>query len=351
MNSKASSSDTVGVIGAGSFGTALANLLAANRDVYLYARRPEVAAALQRDRAYKGRPLHDRVQIITDLDLLTRRCELIFPVVPSTSFRPLLLELAPMLLPSHKIIHGTKGLYVDLPPGETLQTVKHLRREQVHTMSELIRAETVVLRVGCVAGPNLAHEIVEGQPAACVVASPFEEVIREGQSALRSSRFRVHGNHDLVGIELAGVLKNIMAIASGILHGQGYGDNTKALLVTHGLAEMIYIGTDLGADVRAFLGLGGIGDLVATCSSPHSRNFTVGYRLGRGELLQDILADMDEVAEGINTVAIVYALIAGHRISAPITLTLHRILFEQMDISKGMRLLMEYPFTEDAGFL
>lgn len=351
MSSKASSPDTAGVVGAGSFGLALANLLAANRPVLLYARRPEVVEALRETRRHGGREIRPEVEVTNDLAALAQRCELIFPVVPSTAFPEMLHQLAPHLLPSHKLIHGTKGLYVHLPEGETLQTVKQLRREDVRTMSELIKEETVVRRIGCVAGPNLASEIYEEQPAATVVASPFDEVIREGQAALRSGRFRVHGNHDLFGIELAGVLKNIMAIAAGILHGLGYGDNTRALLVTRGLAEMIYVGRSLGADVRSFLGLAGIGDLVATCSSPLSRNFTVGYRLGKGEALDDILASMDEIAEGLNTVSIVRALTVGQRISAPITLTLYRTLFEDMDIARGMRLLMEFPFTDDVDFI
>ena len=351
MASQLSSHKTVGVIGAGSFGMAVANLLAQNKEVLLYARRPEVAKALQQVRAYKERELHHDIQLTIDLEELAQRCELIFPIVPSENFRDMIQKLSPYLRPDHILIHGTKGLDVRLPEGESLRTLESLERSQMKTMSELIVEETVVRRVGCVAGPNLASEIEAGEPAATVVASRFEEVIREGQMALRSSMFRVHGNHDLVGIELAGVLKNVMAIVSGIMEGLGYGYNTRGLLITRGLAELIHIGKGLGADPRAFLGLAGIGDLVATCSSNKSRNFTVGYRLAKGEKLDEIIESMDEVAEGIKTVAIVKALCTRYKLAAPITQALHRTLFEELDIARGVRLLMEFPFREDVEFL
>ena len=345
------SNETIGVIGAGSFGTVIGNLLSENRKVLLYARRPKVAEELQRNRVYKGMSIKDGVMMTNSLEELAHTCELIFPIVPSENFREMIRQLAPFLNPAHKLIHGTKGLDVKIPEGETLSTIQSLSRDQVKTMSEVITEESVVMRVGAVAGPNLAGEIAEGHPAATVVASHFDEVTREVQTALRSSMFRVHGNHDLFGIELAGVLKNIMAIASGILHGLEYGDNTKALLITRGLAEMVHIGKALGANPKAFLGLAGIGDLVATCNSPRSRNFTVGYRLAKGEKLNEILEDMEEVAEGIKTVSVVKAMANYYKFTAPITLTLYKSLFEEMDVRHGMRLLMEFPFTEDVEFL
>ncbi|MDX1905867.1 MAG: NAD(P)H-dependent glycerol-3-phosphate dehydrogenase [Bacteroidia bacterium] len=350
MGSNVMSKDPVGVVGAGSFGLVMANLLAEHRPVLLYARRAEAVAGINGDHLWNQRTIHPQVRATHDLGELAG-CELIFPIVPSGHFRTMIRELAPHLRPWHKLIHGTKGLDVQLPAGETLETVKRLRREHIHTMSEVMLQETVVRRVGCVAGPNLAGEIAEGQPAATVVASRFDEVIREGQFALRTSMFRVHGNDNLLGIELAGVLKNIMAIAAGILHGLGYGENTRALLITRGLAEMIYIGKALGATVQPFFGLAGIGDLVATCFSSRSRNFAVGYRLAKGESLEQIIASTEEVAEGVQTVRIVHALASEYGISAPITLSLYRSLFDGMDINKGMRLLMEYPFREDVEFI
>ncbi|MEM6764181.1 MAG: NAD(P)H-dependent glycerol-3-phosphate dehydrogenase [Bacteroidota bacterium] len=341
----------VGILGAGSFGTALANIIAQNKPVLLFVRNPEKAATIEKDRVHKGYKLEENITITSDLRRVPAECELLFPVVPSASFPRLIKDIAPFLRPSHILIHGTKGLSVDIAEGREMRSVDRLNREDIQTMSELIVQETAVLRVGCMAGPNLAIEILKEQPAATVVASRFEQVIKAGMEALRSSRFKVYGSHDLLGIELAGVLKNIMAIASGMLHGLDYGDNTKALLVSKGLEEMITVAKGLGADPKAFLGLAGIGDLVATCYSPLSRNFTFGYRLAKGESIETIKSSMEEVAEGLNTVAIVRALSARYRIPAPITQALFRIMFDGMDIEKGMNLLMEYPYKEDVGFL
>lgn len=347
MSSNPSSRERVGVIGSGSFGTVFANLLAQNRDVVLYARRKEEAERLQRERTYKQWQLHESVKVVNDPAIIAGECELIFPVVPSQSFRTMLETFSPYLRPYHKLLHATKGLEVYLREGQSLEALEDLSRDQVLTMSELITRETSVLRVGCVAGPNLAAEIADGQPAATVVASPFDEVIREGQHALRSTLFRVHANHDLIGIELAGVLKNIMAIGAGILDGLGYGYNTKAMLITRGLAEMVNIAKPLGAEVNAFLGLAGIGDLIATCSSTSSRNYTVGHRISKGLPPQEVIANMEETAEGVKTVAIARALANNYRIAAPITKALYKILFQGYEIQKGIRLLMEYPYSED----
>ncbi len=351
MASQNTSNPMVGVLGAGSFGTAISNLLAENQPVLLYVRRPKVADEIRKTGKNAGQVLHPNISITTELEQVPQQCNLLFPVVPSEFFRSLIRQASPYLRPDHLIIHATKGLDVQLLPGEELQKLERISRDRVRTMSEVIKEESQVIRVGCMAGPNLAGEIADGQPAATVVASKFEEVIREGQSALRSGRFRVHGNHDLVGIEMAGVLKNIMAIAAGILSGLGYGENTRALLITRGLAEMVYIGKALGADPRAFLGLAGIGDLVATCSSPRSRNFSVGYRIAKGQTLKEVLAESDEVAEGIHTVCIAQAITEEYKVPAPITRAIFRALFEEMEIERGMRLLMEYPFREDVEFI
>lgn len=340
-----------GIIGAGSFGIAMANVMAENGPVLLLARREEIAEKMRKSRTHKGQEIRPEVVITTSVEELAAQCELIFPIVPSAAFRAMLRDLAPFLHPYHRLIHGTKGLVVNMPEGKTLETLESLHRDDVMTMSRLILNETVVRRVGCIAGPNLSSEIAQGQPAATVIASHFDEVVREGTAAIRSGRFRVHSSKDLLGIELAGVLKNIMAISAGILHGLGYGDNTLSLLITRGLAEMIRISQIFGADPRTFLGLAGIGDLVATCSSPHSRNFTVGFRLAKGESLEAIIQDTEEVAEGVKTTYIARALANTHKVSAPITQAIARILQGEMEIQRAVRLLMEYPFTEDVEFI
>ncbi len=347
-SSKTTSSRPVGVIGAGSFGTVIANLLAKNVDVLLYARKKETFESILAKRVSSGTPLHERVTPVNDLKYLAEQCHTIFPVVPSGNFRNLMQQLSPYIHPYHIFIHGTKGL--DISPDHLNQDDR-LMAHEVRTMSQVIAEESVAVRIGCLAGPNLSRELAESHPAATVVASRFNEVIAEGQRLLRNERFQVYGSNDIIGIELCGVLKNIIAIGSGIIGGLGFGLNTKSLLISRGLIEMIYIGKLLGADVQAFIGLAGIGDLIATSTSSLSRNYTLGVRLAKGETLDEILATSDEVAEGVNTIAIVRRLIEKSAFHAPITKTLHDILYKKMDIHDAINKLMKYPFNVDVDVL
>lgn len=341
----------VGVIGAGKFGTAIANILAENRDVILFSRRPEVVDIIEKTRENSGQTVHERVKPTSDLKYLSENCRLIFPIVASANFREMIQMLAPHLEPEHILIHGTKGLDVKLPEGKTLDGLTRINRGNISTMSEIILQETVVKRVGCLAGPNLAPELAAMQPAATVVASKFDEVRQEGINALRSSRFQVYENHDITGVELAGVLKNIIALASGALRGLGYGENARALLISRGMVEMIYIGRMLGGDVRAFFGLAGIGDLIATCASDKSRNYTVGYRLAKGETLEEILGSMEEVAEGVNTVKVIYAFVRGAGFRSPLTETVYNCVHKDMTVKEGVEYLMNLPFNVDVDYL
>lgn len=335
----------VGVVGAGSFGSVIANILAENTSVLLYARRPEVVEEMKETRSRGGYQLHKNVIPTNDLEYLAGKCAVIFPIVSSSGFRDTIVDLSPFLHPYHILIHGTKGL--DIKEN----TSGLLSRDQVRTMSEVIREESVVVRVGCLAGPNLSHELAESQPAATVVASHFDEVIKVGQKLLRTHRFQVYGNADLIGIELCGVLKNIIAIASGALSGLGLGENARALLISRGMVEMIYLGKALGGNTEAFIGLAGVGDLVATCSSKFSRNYTVGYRLAKGETLSEIMQHMEELAEGVNTTRIVKQLADYYDVSAPITRMLYRVLFENLPVEKALDSLMKISFSEDVSFL
>lgn len=341
---------TVGVVGSGSFGLALANLLAENRDVILFSRRTEVAESINATHEVYGKKLHQRVRATNDITEVTADCTLIFPVVSSLGFRQVIRTMAPTLRPDHVIIHGTKGF--DIKHNvQDLTATSTLSRTQISTMSEIVLQETVVKRVGCLGGPNLASEIMQGLPAATVVASRFDEVIKEGQKALRSSRFQVYGSFDITGIEIAGVLKNLIAIASGVLTGLGLGENARALLISRGMAEMIYIGKTLGADTRAFIGLAGVGDLIATSASPLSRNYTVGNRLAKGESLDDITKTMTEAAEGINTIKVAKAIINNYKVRAPITEALYRIMYGDMNAKQALQYLMEYPLNHDVDYL
>lgn len=341
----------VGVIGAGSFGTAIANLLAENQEVLLFARRQDIVQEILNTRRHLGQQIHERVHPTISAVEVADSCRLIFPMVPSAFFYEVLQRFSPYLTPEHILIHGIKGFYIDLPEGETLDTIKSLSKDYVLTMSELIVRETNVVRVGCVSGPNLASELASRLPAGTVVASNFDEVIQVGQEALRSMRFQVFGSHDLRGVELAGTVKNVIAIASGALSGLELGENARALLIAKGLGEMVRIGQAVGASPQSFLGLAGIGDIIATASSRHSRNYTVGYRLAKGETLQQIIDSSEEVAEGIQTVKVVKKLADHYRVRAPITNVLYRVLFENMPALKALEYLMKYPFMQDVDYI
>ena len=335
----------VGLVGAGSFGLAISGILAENTEVLVYARRQEVVTAInRREGVYAHLPA--RLRATNRLADLGESCGLIFPMVPSQHFRSVMQELNAHLRPYHLLIHGTKGFDTSLRPADAPLNMSH-----IHTMSQVIAQETVVKRIGCLSGPNLAGEITEGQPAATLIASRFREVIKAGQKVLRSPRFQAYGHNDVLGAELAGALKNTIALAAGILGGKGLGKNLWALLITRGLAEMIHIGKAMGADVRPFLGVAGMGDLVATASSEKSRNYQVGYRMAKGETLEQILGSMQEVAEGVRTVEIAKAIMNDLQISMPIMEVLYRVFYRQLDIDKAIHLLMTYPYEVDVDYL
>lgn len=340
----------MGVVGAGSFGTAISNLLAYNVDVLIYSRNEKLVERINAVHKNFGVDLSPRIRATHQLREVAERCTLIFPVVPSSSFRTMMRELGPFLRPYHILIHATKGLDLSgIPEAEMEQRI--ITRAQVSTMSEIITQESTVLRVGCLSGPNLAKEIMEGQPTATVIGSRFEEVIRAGKEVLSSEHFHVFGTHDILGAELAGALKNIIAIGSGILRGKGLGKNIQAMLITRGLTEMVYFGKAMGATSHAFFGTAGIGDLVATATSKNSRNYTFGFRLGSGEDKQAIIDTMPELAEGVHTLRIAYQLAKYYKLRVPVTQMLYQIVFENYDIDKAINFLITYPYSVDVDFL
>jgi glycerol-3-phosphate dehydrogenase (NAD(P)+) len=340
----------VGVIGTGSFGTAVSNLLSNNTNVILYGRNPEQLGRMESTRISSNQRLNKNIELTNDLKYLTSKCSIIFPIIPASTFRSLMRDLSDSLKPYHILIHGIKGF--DLKSdGSDVKLKRFVSRNEVRTMSEVVREESVVVRVGCIAGPNLAVELAQGQPSATVVASKFNEVIYAGQKLLRTDRFQVYGSSDLIGVELSGALKNIIAIASGALTGLGMGENSRGFLISRGMVEMIYLGKVLGGNTQAFVGLAGIGDLVTTCSSQLSRNFTVGYRLAKGENLSRIIESLDETAEGINTVKVTRNLAKYYKIRAPITEKLYDVMFGNLSPETALKYLMKYPFNVDIDFL
>jgi glycerol-3-phosphate dehydrogenase (NAD(P)+) len=321
---------TATVLGGGSFGTCIATLLAdAGNDVRLWLRDPAAADEINtrhtNERYFKGATLPERVRATTQLEEACKHSTLVFAVIPSKVFRQVMADAAPSLTAEHMVVHGTKGL----------------ERETFKPMSALIREETCVRRIGAVAGPNLAQEIIERKPAATVVGSRFDEVVRRVREAMTTKDFLVYGNKDLLGVELGGTLKNVLAIGAGIVDGADLGANTKSMLITRGLAEMIRFAVHMGADARTSLGLSGIGDIMATCTSPLSRNYQVGLRLGRGETLAQIRASMTQVAEGVDTISVLNAYAEKHDIRITLTRGLHHLLFKGASIAEVRKMVMQ----------
>ncbi len=340
---------TVGVIGAGSFGITVAKLLSENTKVILFSRKMDIVQKINSVHEHLGWKLSEKIIASNDLKYICDNCSIIFIVVPSSAMRTTVQAMNQYLKPSHIIVHGTKGLDTSLISDEDLAKGKFDKRE-ICTMSEVIAQESTVLRIGCLSGPNLSKEILSGQPAAAVIASEFDEVIKVGQDVLASKKFAVFGSYDIKGAEIAGTYKNIIAVASGIAHGLGLGKNMEALLITRGLSEMIEFGTSIGLSGQAFFGAAGIGDLIATATSSHSRNFTFGSRFANGESREQIIKSSTEVVEGVRTLKIIYHLGKHYHIALPITNLLYRVIYEDFDVNKAIEILMSIPNAPDVDF-
>jgi glycerol-3-phosphate dehydrogenase (NAD(P)+) len=298
------------VLGTGSWGTAFGKVLAdAGTDVVLWARREELAAAVNSTHEnpdyLPGIALPMNLSATNDARAAVRGADFVVLAVPSQSLRDNLADVAGAL--------GSGSLLVSLMKGVELGTTKR--------MSEVICevADVPLDRVAVVTGPNLAKEIASGQPAATVVACSDLAAAERLQAASLTPYFRPYTNTDVVGCELGGAVKNVIALAVGMADGMGFGDNTKASLITRGLAETARLGTALGADPLTFSGLAGLGDLVATCMSPLSRNRTFGEKLGRGQTIEEILAQKQQTAEGVKSCRSILALAQKHDVDMPIT--------------------------------
>ncbi|RRO16273.1 NAD(P)-dependent glycerol-3-phosphate dehydrogenase [Saccharopolyspora rhizosphaerae] len=312
--------ERIAVLGAGSWGTTFAKVLAdAGNDVALWARRPQVAAEINETRcnsAYlPGVELPVKLRATDDAAEAVHAAEFVVLAVPSQTLRENLAGWQPLLPPDATLVSLAKGV--------ELSTLK--RMSQV--VAEV--ADVPMGRVAVVSGPNLAKEIAAGQPTATVVACPDEERAVALQKASFTPYFRPYTNTDMVGIEISGACKNVIALACGIAAGLGYGHNTMSSLITRGLAETARLGVALGADQMTFAGLAGLGDLVATCSSPLSRNRTFGERLGRGETLaQAQEAAHGQVSEGVKSCSSIRQLAERHGVEMPITDVVHRVCHE-----------------------
>ena len=327
---------TVVILGGGSWGTALASLIAPNvASVRLWARDEKVAKEINSTRANKkylpDLELHNHIKATHELDkAFEEPVHAVIWAIPSSSSREVAKKLAPYFKGDEVLLHATKGV-----EEGTLKRVTTILNEEVPCP-----------RIGVISGPNLAAEIAKGEPAATVVASQFKEVIEAGNALLAGPQFRVYGDDDVIGVEWAGTLKNILAIASGCLDAMGFGHNARAMLVSRGLAEMVRFGLAMGAKPVTFLGLAGVGDLLATCSSHLSRNYRVGNQLAKGKALKDVLADLGSVAEGVSTVENVYQFAQERGIAMPITETVHGMLHGKLDAKAALKFLMETEAVE-----
>jgi glycerol-3-phosphate dehydrogenase (NAD(P)+) len=316
------------VVGAGSWGTTVASLAAANTPTTLWARRSEVVDSINTRHInpdyISAVGLSPELQASGSLADTVSNADVVVMAVPSQGFRQVLTEAAPHIRPWVPIVSLSKGL-------------------EAGTMMRMSQVANDVLPdhpVAVLTGPNLASEISVGQPAASVVAIDDEVIATALQELFSTPTFRVYTNADVVGCEIAGVVKNVIAIASGIAMGMGFGDNTRASLLTRGLAEMTRLAVALGGKSESLSGLAGMGDLIATCSSTSSRNTSVGIRLGHGEALADIVASTSMVAEGVKSSATVLQLARQHGVDMPITEQVVAVCHEGKSAADGLLALM-----------
>lgn len=305
------------ILGDGAWGTALALLLdQKDYDVALWSARPENARLLRERREnvrlLPGVAIPERVALTEDAREAIAGADLLVSAIPTVHLRGTLERIAAAVPPAARVLSLTKGLENDtfLRPSEVLHEV--LKVEQLAVLS----------------GPSHAEEVSRGLPTSLVAASADPELAHWVQQHFNTDRFRVYTNQDVVGVELAAALKNVIGIAAGISDGLAFGDNTKAALLTRGLVEMARFGVALGAEPQTFTGLAGLGDLITTCMSRYGRNRAVGERLGRGEKLADILAGMSMVAEGVTTARSVHQRALRMGIEMPITAEVYRVLYE-----------------------
>ncbi|MGH9115426.1 MAG: NAD(P)H-dependent glycerol-3-phosphate dehydrogenase [Acidimicrobiales bacterium] len=318
----------VTVLGAGSWGTTVATLTAALNPTVLWARNPDVAAEVNDARtnaAYlPSVTLPRRLRATADLERAVSRADVLIVGVPSKGFRSVVDEARAWIRPWIPVVSLTKGIEA----GTLLR------------MTQIIEEVLPGHPAAALTGPNLAREIMAGKAAASVVATDDLGVAAALQAVLQHRLFRVYRNHDVIGCEIGGALKNVIAIAAGIGEGLGVGDNTRSAVMTRGLAELTRLGVAMGAEPQTLAGLAGMGDLVATCMSPYSRNRAVGESLGGGKPLAEILAEMHMVAEGVGTAQTALALAERHGVDLPICREIHKVVMGEqrpIDAYRGLQ--------------
>lgn len=330
----------VAIIGAGSFGTVLADIAAHNEcSVSIYARRPEMVHAIN---AFHRNPqyhpeleLHESIQASSDLEAVVADADLVLLSVPSKSMDSVCQSLSSVLASDVPLLSTTKGI----------------RANGFKLMSAVISERLPNNPVGVLSGPNLAHEIANRHLTASVVASASPIVRQLARDAFATKYFRLYSSEDLVSVELGGALKNIYAIAAGLADGLGVGQNTKALLITRALAEMSRLSAHMGGNPLSFLGLAGVGDLYVTSVSPLSRNFRVGRALADGHTLESAEKNLGQVAEGVNTLRLVYEQCQRDEVAMPILSALYDVIFGGKPVRQTALHMMQAAHTSDVEFL
>ena len=318
----------IAVLGGGSWGTTVASLVTRNAPVTLWARNPATVEEINTRRTNEvylpGATLPDKLVATNDIAEAVSDADVIVMAIPSQNFRTVLEEVGKHIRAWVPVISLTKGL--------ELSTSMR--------MTEIVNEVMPGHPVGVLTGPNLAREIMAGQAAAGVIAMGDDIIVRELQAVFKSGLFRVYTNNDVIGCELGGVLKNIIAIAVGMGDGQGAGDNTRSALITRGLAEITRLGVAMGGRPETFAGLAGMGDMIATCTSPQSRNRHVGVELGKGRDMKEIVAEMVMVAEGAKSAPAVMALAEKYGVEMPIASDVYRVLSGDATASRAFRGLL-----------
>lgn len=319
----------ISVIGSGSWGTAVAVMLASRgHNIYLWSWIQEETDRLARDRENKeflpNIKFPDTIYCTHNMQECTENAELIITAAPSPATRTTAKQLAPFVAEGQKIVNISKGL----EEGTLLR------------LSEVYKQEIPQADVSVMSGPSHAEEVSRGLPTTNVVASDSIETAKTIQDIFMGDMFRVYTSTDIAGVELGGALKNVIALCAGISDGLGYGDNTKAALMTRGLAEIARLGTAMGAKQETFMGLSGVGDLIVTCTSMHSRNRRAGILLGKGKTLQETLDAVHMVVEGVNTATAAYELSKKYNVTMPIVAEAYNILFNGTNAREAVLNLM-----------
>jgi len=318
----------IGILGGGSWGTTVATLVTRNAPVTLWARNPATVEEInthQTNRTYlPDAKLPDKLVATNDIGAAVHDADVVVMGIPSQNFRAVLEEVRRHIRAWVPVISLTKGLELDT------------RMRMTQIIQEVLPGHPI----GVLTGPNLAREIMSGQAAASVIAMEDAIIVRSLQDVFKSGLFRVYTNNDVIGCELGGVLKNVIAIAVGMGDGQGAGDNTRAALITRGLAEITRLGVAMGGRAETFAGLAGMGDLIATCTSPQSRNRHVGMELGKGRDMPEIVAEMVMVAEGVKSAPAVMALAQQYGVEMPIASDVYRVLTGDATASRAFRGLL-----------